>query len=134
MRLISGDLCRDVDIGGSDIWFSVYSTIEKRLGVFKREIPFVISLFKTGKCDSVNALETARQFNLLRDKLSTLKPNKVVYDMNAPLKKAPWDADLSPVVTSCANLYITADGKDLLYEIVSILTYAHYAQVSVTAE
>lgn len=28
-------------------------------------------------------------------------------------------------------MFLTADGKDLLYELVSILTYAHYANVDV---
>lgn len=46
----------------------------------------------------------------------------------------PWKGRLSNVITSCANLYTTADGKDLLYEVVSILCYAEVAAVSVRVE
>ena len=134
MRLVTSNLKRTVDIGGSDIWYSIYSTVEKRLGFFKRKIPLAIEFLKSGKCDSENALESARQFNLLRDELAKYAPNKAVYTMDDMTKAAPWEDDLSPVVTSCANLYTTADGKDLLFEIVSILTYAYYLKVSVSAE
>lgn len=134
MRLISSNLKRSVDVGGSDIWYSIYSTVEKRMGSFKKKIPLAIEFLKTGKCNSENALESARQFNLLRDELAKYPPSKAVYNMDDMSKLAPWADDLSPVVTSCANLYTTADGKDLLYEIVSILTYAYYLNVSVSAE
>jgi len=134
MRLISADLKRCVDIGGSDIWYSIYSTVEIRLGTFKKNIPLAVEFIKTGKCDPDKALECARQFNLLRDELAKYPPNKAVYTIDDITKTAPWEDDLSPVVTSCANLYTTADGQDLLFEIVSILTYAYYLKVSVIAE
>lgn len=134
MRLITSDSKRVVDVGGGDIWFSVYSTIEIRLKSFKNQIPEIIHFFKTGKCSTESALETARQFNLLRDELSKYTPDKAVYNMNNLSEKPPWENDLSPVVTSCGNLYTTADGKDLLFEIVSILTYPFYAKVSLKIE
>ena len=134
MRLVSADAKRYVDVGNYEIWFSVYSTVEKRLGLFKRHIPLVIDFLVNGQCETNNALDTARQFNLLRDELAKYSPEKAVYDMHMMSKKAPWADNLSPVTTSCANLYTTTDGKDLLYEVVCILTYAHYAKVSVVSE
>lgn len=131
MRIKSSNSKRSVDVGSSEIWFSIYSTAEKRLGLFKKKIPKAMDFLRKPVCEPEDALETARQFNLLRDELSKYPPSKAVYDMNDTSKKAPWEDDLSPVVTSCANLYTTADGQDLLFEIVSILTYAHYAKVSV---
>lgn len=35
-------------------------------------------------------------------------------------------------MTSYDNLYTTAGGKDLLYELVCILTFTHYKRVDVT--
>ncbi len=133
MKIKTENSKRSVDIE-QDIWFSVYSTAEKRLGLFKHKIPLAMAFLKDGKCDAKNALELARQFNLLRDELSKFDPKKAVYDMRDPDKKAPWDNNLSPIVTSCANLYTTSDGKDLLFEVVSILTYAYYAKVQVVFE
>ena len=133
MKLKSADSKRIVNIGGVDIWHSVYSTIEKRFGIAKRKVPYAINFLKTCECSPENALECARQFNLIRDELSKYPPSKAVYDINDSTKTAPWENNLSPVITSCANMYTTADGKDLLFEVVSILTYAHYAKVSVSA-
>lgn len=134
MRLSTKDRKRSVDIGGSDIWLSLYSTVEIRLGTFKKSIPNVINFLETGKCDPKDALNCARQFNLLRDELSKYRPDQVIYDLNNLTKEAPWKEDLSPVVTSIANLYTTTDGKDLLFEIVSILTYSYYTREEIIVE
>ena len=47
---------------------------------------------------------------------------------------APWSNYLSGIVTSCGNLYTTLDGKDLLYEVVCVLTYAYYKKVDVLSQ
>lgn len=57
-----------------------------------------------------------------------------MYDKESPSAVAPWSDNLSGIVTSCGNLYTTSDGKDLLYEVVCVLTYAHYKKVDVLAE
>lgn len=131
MIIVSEDNKRMVEIGTSDIWHSVYSTIEVRLGRFKKKVPLAIAFFENGKCEWVNAMETARQFNLIRDELSQFEPEKAVYDCNNLKLAAPWKNKLSPVITSCANLYTTADGEDLLFEVVSILCYASIKRVNV---
>lgn len=124
MRIETSDNNRVVNVGSSDIWNSIYSTVEIRFGLFKRRIPLALQFFKTGSCDSKDAMETARQFNLMRDELSRYTPEKAVYDSRDLRKKAPWANNISSVITSCANLYTTTDGQDLLYEVVSILCYA----------
>ena len=132
MELRTSDGKRTVDIGSEDIWFSVYSTAEERLGGFKRKIPLALEFLKTKECTAENAQETARQINLMRDEFASIKPEKAVYDMNDKKVKAPWYGKISPVVTSCANLYTTADGGDLLFEVVGILTYASIKKKDVT--
>lgn len=134
MKLITSDRKRVVDIGSSADWISVYSTAELRLGHQKKKIPLALAFMKTGKCDAKDGIETARQINLMRDEFAKLSPDKVVYDIDNPKQAVPWADDLSPVITSCANLFTTADGKDMLFEVVSILTYAGIKEVAVTAE
>ena len=120
MRILSEDGRRVVDIGSWDIWHAVYSTASS-LGMTK--ITSAIKFMEKGKCLGIDGYETARQFNLMRDAFAAIPPEKVVYDIYDKKKKAPWDGKISPVITSCANLFTTADGKDLLYEVVSILAY-----------
>lgn len=131
MVIRTSDGKRLVDVGTSDTLKSVYSTIVLRLGRHAKAVPDAIAFLQKGTCAPGDALETARQFNLIRDDLARVSPDKAVYDLDEPRKKAPWAGNISPVVTSCANLYTTADGKDLLFEIVSILTYAGIAEVAV---
>lgn len=121
--IITADEKRLVDIGTSDTIFALYSTAKSLLGN-KKNISDGIEFLKSGTCKWHDCLCIARQINLIRDQLSQHAPAEIVYDINHPEIKAPWINNLSPVVTSCGNLFTTADGKDLLYEIVSILCYA----------
>ncbi len=124
MTIISSDNSRFVDIGNSDIWNSLYSTVKVNLSDQHSKIPLAIQFLENKSCSAKDATETARQFNLVRDMLAQFPPSCVCYDWQNLKKEAPWIHDVSPVVTSCANFYTTADGEDLLYEIVKILCYA----------
>ena len=133
MMIVTDDNKRIISIG-SGILFSVYSTLEVRTKRFKKDVPLAEQFLKFGVCEPENAMETARQFNQLRDEFAKYEPDKAVYDMTDPKKAAPWAGKLSKVVTSCANLYTTNDGQDLLFEIVSILCYASNAGVKVSIQ
>lgn len=134
MIITSLDGKRFVDVGSEGIWYSVLSTANTYLSPMKKDIELALEFLRMGKCNSRNAYETARQFNLLRDAFSKIAPYNAIYDMKNPDLQAPWSKNLSGIVTSCGNLYTTADGKDLLYEVVSILTYAHYKKVNVLSQ
>jgi len=134
MIIISSDNERLVDVGSEEIWYSVLSTAEVRLAHMRKEINLALEFLRTGQCSTENAHETARQFNLIRDAFSQIPPSDAVYDMKNPSLEAPWSKNLSDIITSCGNLYTTSDGKDLLYEVVCILTYAHYKKVSVLSQ
>lgn len=131
MLITTKDSERVVDIGSADILFSLYSTIMIKLKKSHSELSEAISFLQTGECKCDVALECARQINLIRDKLSLITPDDAIYDMNDLSKEAPWKGNISKVVTSCGNMFTTSDGKDLLFEIVSILTYSHYHNVDV---
>ncbi|MGI6237666.1 MAG: Imm70 family immunity protein [Candidatus Excrementavichristensenella sp.] len=132
MTITSSNHAVQVDVGSGDIWHSLYSTVQVRLPkAIKERVPLAIDFLQNIHCGAEKALDTAREFNVIRDALSSFPPQDAVYDMNNPERKAPWAGSISPVVTSCANLYLTADGRDLLFEIVRLLTYAFYSQKSV---
>ena len=131
MTIITSDEKMTVDIGGADIWNSLKSTVETRLGSLKSDISKAVNFLNTGKCNAKNGLETARQFNIIRDEFAKLSVEEIVYDANDPEMEVPWKNNISPTITSCANFYTTSDGKDLLCEIVSILCYAQSNNVSI---
>lgn len=132
MRLISNDGKRSVDIGSGDIWKAVYSTVVSCVEKSTKHYTLALEFIKSGECKGSQGYEIAKQINYIRDELSKYSPDKAVYDIDTPGLEAPWKDNLSPVITSCANLFTTTDGHDLLFEIVSLLCYAQIAKTDIT--
>ncbi len=132
MILITSDEKRTVDIGSYEIWKCLYSTVAIRLDYYADKIPLALAFLKTGRCIYQNANDIARQINLVRDALAAIPPEKAVYDADDITRNAPWFGNLSPVITSCNTMFTTADGKDLLYELVCILCYAGIREVDIS--
>ncbi len=128
MTIISEDGKRVINVGTYDIWFSMYSTIIMNCASIKEQIEKAVLFMDKKACEYNDCLEVARQFNLIRDELSKYPPNEVVYDMNSSQKKSPWEGKISQVITSCANIFTSADGEDLLSQIVSTCVYCYYAK------
>ena len=133
MILITEDEKRIVDIGTCDVWKSLYSTVVSCIKNAKETYPNALHILQEAKCDSSKGYITAREINLIRDELSKYSPENIVYDIDDPNAVAPWNGSISPIITSCSNFYVTADGKDLLYEIVSILCYAEICNVNISS-
>lgn len=131
MNLVSSDAKRSISLGGSDTWQTLCSTIRYHLSKAEKQMPHVFAFIQGGHCSYQDCLTTAREFNLVRDRLSQIDPGKIIYNDKNPEDQPPWGDKISPVITSCANYLTTGDGDDLLAEIVKILTYAAYAKVSV---
>lgn len=130
MDIVTSDNGRFVDIGTSDVWGSVIATIDARLPHMNSEIALAKRFLDTGACQHQDAEATARQFNLIRDGLASVPPTDAVGSRDS-MQPPAWIDNISPVTTSCANLYTTADGKDLLFEIVGVLVYASIMEVDV---
>ena len=130
MTLFSEDEKVIVNVGSYDIWNCFYSTVIVRLDNIKKDISLALAFLETGNCEPENCMETARELNLIRDNLSLLSTKELVYDHKKPKKKAPWADNISPIVTSCGNLFTTADGKDLIFELTALLSYCSIKKVA----
>ncbi len=134
MNLYTSDGEKFVNIGMGSIWYCIYSTATLVLPVYvKKEIPQALSFLINGECSFENVKSTKQQMEILQGEFSKLSPNQVVYDLHKPNMAPPWANNIAPTVTSCANLYTTADGEDLFTEVINLLTYAQENQVSVFA-
>ncbi len=134
MRLYTSDEIKMVDVGTGSIWYSVYSTAEVTLSKdAKKEIPLALNFLKTGDCRVEDLKETKTQLVVVQNAFKEIEPDKAVYDLHKPDVAAPWAGNIAPTVTSLANLYTTADGKDLLTEVISLLEYASEKKVAVFA-
>ena len=134
MKLITSDDKKIVEIGKSDYVFCFYSTVFINLSKISSKISLALDFLKTGECKGVDGYEIARQFNLIRDGLSQLSTDKIVYNMSDLHLKAPWSNNISPVVTSCGNFFTTPEGKDFIFEINTILCYAKIKGVDVSIQ
>ena len=132
MKLITSDEKMVSKLGSNDYLFCFYSTIFVNLSRIKQKISLALDFLRTGECKGADGYEIARQFNIIRDELSQLSTDKIVYNMSDPNIKAPWSDKISPVVTSCGNFFTTSEGKDLIYEINTILCYAKVKNVDVS--
>lgn len=132
MILQSDDGHRMLDVGNGELIYSVYSTVNVRLEHLLPQVRLAIAFLRSGSCPADEAQETARQINLIRDALAQVPPEQAVFNQQDLSQQGPWSGNLSPVITSCANLYTTADGRDLLYELIVILVYASVIGVNVS--
>ncbi len=131
MMLESADGQRLLDLGGRELTNSILSTVTVHLDSLLPQVPLAVQFLRYGNCVADDAQEAARQLNLIRDALGAIPPEQAVWDLNDRTVLPPWTGNLSPIVTSCANLYTTSNGRDLLWELVALLTYASVVETSV---
>ena len=131
MTIISDDEVKMVDVGTSDTLRALYSTALILLKDSNSDIELGLEFLRTGNCTARSAEESAKQIKAIKQGLSSFKPTDAVYDYRNLKKEAPWKCNISEHVTSCANLFTTEDGKDLLLELIDILNYASIKGVSV---
>ena len=134
MTIISEDDRVNVDVGSYDVWNCLYSTIITNLNNMNSKIALAISFLESGTCLPSNCIETARELNLIRDALSAIPLSYIVYDHTNPTQKAPWINNISPIITSCGNFFLTADGKDLISELNIVLCYCSVKKISVITQ
>ena len=123
---------RFVSIGSSSVWNSLYSTLIYRIESFSEEYPESNNFFSTCECEPHAALKTANEIEALRIVLSTMTPDKAIYDIRHPETPPPWKNSVNKSIVSCDKLYTTEDGQDLLIQLVRLLQYAGQNKLTVT--
>ncbi len=125
MTIISDDGNYIVSVGSSTVWWALYSTIRKWVEGYPERYQGADKLFQEFVCPSEAALEVAVELDGIRSELSKIKPDRAVYDINHPEVTPPWKNNISPNVLSCADLFTTEDGKNLIAELIGLLRYSN---------
>ena len=134
MRLYTKDENKSVDVGTSSIWYSLYSTTMVCLSdSIKERVPLALEFLKTGNCFADDIEEMTKQLEVIYNQLTLISPKKAILDLKNPDVPPPWRNHISADVTSCADLYTTADGEDLFSEVFELLKYAEETKASVFA-
>lgn len=133
MRLVSFDYIKTVDVGTGSIWWSIYSTANT---IFsddaKEKVSDAMNFLKTGECSARQSAVVSDQLQMIQKTFSVLSPEIAVFDLERPHVAPPWKGNVAPTVTTLANLYTTADGKNLLTEVIALLQYASEQEVSIS--
>jgi hypothetical protein len=124
MDIFSSDNVKYVDAGSADIWFSLKYTVTGLLKEESRKIKLADTFLEKGSCASTKAKETAKQMRIVKDELSKYSADEVIYNEKNHAIKAPWLNNRSEHITKCNQAFVTADGKNLLDELIDILEYA----------
>lgn len=125
MTIYSSDYRQSVDVGTGSVLYSVYSTAFTHLSDDdKAFLQYGMDFLKSGMCAADDAQITARQMELIQRRFTKIAPMDAVWNMDDSSQKGPWHYGIASNVISCANLYTTADGKDLFHEVISLLKYA----------
>lgn len=132
MRLTTSNYTKTVDVGTGTIWYSLFSTIMLYVPEeVKNTVPDAIDFLKEGACSYVTASAISKQMRIIKDSLKNVDANKAILDFKHSEHPAPWKGHISKDVTSCADLYLTADGKNLIDEVVKLLEFADETKVAI---
>lgn len=115
---------RIVNVGSAANLYSLYSTAATLMGRNARKVKLALAFLESGNCNAKDCAKTAKQLSAVNDELAKHAPTDVIWDMEHPNIQAPWEGNLAPSITDCAELYTTSEGDLLMPELISLLQFA----------
>lgn len=131
MTIMTEDGEMIVGVGGSNMLYSMYSTVKCQIRFSTFKLGLALKFLQTGECSRSKVSETLRQLMIVKEELSGLQPNKVVYNCDDMSEKAPWSGNISMDISSCVDLFTTDDGRVLIDELIHLFEYADTNNLSV---
>lgn len=123
------------EVGSAAFLNSFFSTISYHLepGGPGSRYPTVRQLY-SGSLASALAIEARGELQEARRELSRFPPDQVVWDLDEPTAKAPWDSTISSDISDLSNYFVTSDGRDLFEVILEALDEAQESGQDVRIE
>ena len=102
-------------IGSASFLKAFFSTVFSRLEgeEWGSRYPTLMRDLYSGHLPHRVARAAEEELRLVRQGLSSLGPDQVVWDFEDRGAKPPWD-EISPDITSLEDYFVTSDGKNLL--------------------
>lgn len=104
------------EIGSSSFLKSFFSTVFVRLEKedWGSRYPTVMQELYSGKLSHFHAGAAENELASIREGLTALTPDAVIWDFEDRGAKPPWGDAISPGINSLGNYFVTSDGKDLI--------------------
>ena len=123
MMIFTSDRSKCVQIKSLNLWSSLFELATEILSDEDKDfLQYAVNFLNSGVCVTDDAQITARQLELTKRRFAKHSP------------PSPLISSVNETATSCADLFITMDGKDLLNELISLLKYADKTSVDVLIE
>ena len=123
MMIFTSDHKRCVDIKSSSLWSSLFELATEILSDEDKEfLQYAVSFLNSGVCVADDAQITARQLELTKRRFAKHSPPSCLTSL------------IDEATTSCSNLFVTPDRKDLFEDLINLLKYADKASVDVFVE
>ena len=106
------------EIGIDVVLHSLLSTAALRLegGEWGSRFPLIMLKLYQGRLDSRDADSALQELLQIQAGLSSLEPDRVVWDFNDLSRQPPWGNAVAPRIISMANYHTTNTGQCLLDE------------------
>ena len=103
-------------VGTGDFLHSFFSTIAYNLeeGEWGSKYPVIMNELYQGEIIRKNLDIAITELNEIRNLLTELSPEKVVWDIEDLSKQPPWGNNISKDITNLSNYFVTSEGEDLI--------------------
>ncbi len=108
--------CIMYEIGTASFLHSFFSTVAYRLenNRWGSRFPVIMNELYQGKLSCKNAPAAKAELTQIQKDLTTLSPDKVIWDIEDLSKQPPWGNKISSEITSLRNYFVTCDGRDFM--------------------
>jgi hypothetical protein len=113
-------------VGTGDFLHAFFSTVAARLepaGWGSRH-PALMRTLYAGRIGGEDAARALAELEEVREGLREFAPSEVVWDYEDRERRPPWGDDIADTITSLADWFVTADGRDLIDVLHEALAHA----------
>ena len=110
-------------IGPGGVLHSLFSTVAVRLenGTWGSRFPVVMGNLYSGQLAVADADRALGEMQIIQRELRALSPSLVVWDAEDTSIVPPWGTPFGAHVRSCADYWVTINGRNLVAELVDNL-------------
>jgi hypothetical protein len=127
---------RTHEIGAGSFFHSFFSTVVVRLerDSWGSRFPIVMKSLWEGEVPAAQVGDGLKELAQIREELKAFPPSEVVWSFKDRNAKPPWGDNIAPTITSLANYFVTADGKDLFDVLLGVFETARKKKLFVRVE
>ena len=104
------------EVGTPDFFHAFFSTVSGNLepAGWGSRFPILLRELYKGELGKVRAEQARIELAQIRTEMSSLPPDRVIWDFADRSKRPPWGNNISSDITDLSNYFVTSAGRDLI--------------------